>query len=608
MKRKFKNTTFNKSMLLLNPASRRKIYIVQILQILFGILDLIGVALIGVLGALAIQGVGSKNPGNRVTSVLEFLQIDNFEFQKQVAILGILATILFFLRTVLSIVFTRKILHFLSHSGARISKDLVSKLLATNLTQINNQSNQQRLFALTEGVNSVMIGTIGNVLSVISDLSLLIIIGVGLFVVDPKVALLMLSVFTAIAMVLYRLMHTKARELGKVNAEYSIKSNELVFEVLNSFRESVASGRRYFYVQSIGNMRSKAADASAELNFMPNISKYVVETAVIFGALIISAFQFLTQDASRAIATLAVFLAAGSRIAPAMLRVQQGLLNMKGSSGVAQTTLLLAEELSAQPGITPSNREFDRKHKGFVPKIKFNGVSYSYPESNSIALANLDFAIEPGSIVAIVGPSGAGKTTLVDILLGINKPTSGSVLISGLGPLECIEAWPGAIAYVPQEISISNMSIRKNISLGFPDEVASDELVLGAMKKAAIESLVSESPDGLESDLGQSGSRISGGQKQRIAVARAFFTNPKLIVFDEATSALDSETESIISKTIYSMRGETTVILIAHRLSTVKNADLVIYIDNGQITASGTFDEVRSKLPNFDKQSKLMGL
>jgi ABC-type multidrug transport system fused ATPase/permease subunit len=608
MKQKFRGTTLYKSMLLLSPRSRMKIYVVQALQILFGILDLVGVALIGVLGALAIQGVGSKTPGNRVNGVLEMLRIDNLEFQKQVAILGILATILFFLRTILSIVFTRKILHFLSHSGARISKELISKLLATNLTQINNQSNQQRLFAMTEGVNSVMIGTIGNVVSIVSDCSLLLIIGIGLFIVDPEVALLMLTVFTAIALVLYRLMHTKAKKLGETNAEFSIKSNELIFEVLNSFRESVASGRRYFYVEKIGEMRSRTASASAEINFMPNISKYVIETAVIFGSLIISAFQFLTQDASHAIATLSVFLAAGSRIAPAMLRVQQGLLNMKGNSGVAETTLKLAEELAQQKGINPSIKKFDLEHVGFIPEITFKDVSFKYPGSESNALTNLDFFINPGSIVAIVGPSGAGKTTLVDILLGINQPTSGSVLISGLGPLECIEAWPGAIAYVPQEISISNMSIRKNISLGFPDEVASDELVLGAMKKAAIESLVSESPNGLESDLGQSGSRISGGQKQRIAVARAFFTNPKLIVFDEATSALDTETESIISKTIYSMRGETTVILIAHRLSTVKNADLVIYLDNGQITASGTFDEVRSKLPNFDKQSKLMGL
>jgi len=497
MKKQVRNTTLYKSMQLLDPVSRRKVYFVQTLQILFGILDLIGVALIGVLGALAIQGVGSKNPGNRVASVLEFLRIENFEFQKQVAILGILATFFFFLRTILSIIYTRKILHFLSYTGARISKELVSKLLSTNLAQINNQSNQQRLFSLTEGVNSVMIGTIGNVVSIISDCSLLIIIGIGLFVVDPEVALLMVSLFSAIAMVLYRLMHTKARKLGEVNAEFSIRSNELIFEVLNSFRESVASGRRYFYVKNIGEMRSKAASASAEMNFMPNISKYVIETAVIFGSLVISAFQFLTQDAYHAIATLSVFLAAGSRIAPAMLRVQQGMLNMKGNSGVAQKTLLLADELSDQLGIAPSDRSFESEHKGFIPEIAFKRVSFTYPDSDLETLTDLDFVIKPGSIVAIVGPSGAGKTTLVDILLGINQPSSGSVSISNLGPLECIETWPGAIAYVPQEISISNVSIRKNISLGFPDEVASDELVLGAMKKAAIESLVDESPNGL---------------------------------------------------------------------------------------------------------------
>jgi ABC-type multidrug transport system fused ATPase/permease subunit len=608
VKNRYRGTSFSKSMRLLSPSSRKKIYVVQVLQIFFGILDLAGVALIGVLGALAIQGVGSKNPGDRVSNVLELLRIDNLEFQKQVAILGILATILFVARTILSIIFTRKILHFLSHSGARISKELISKLLATNLTQINNKSNQQRLFALTEGVNSVMIGIIGNVVAIISDCSLLIIIGIGLFIVDPNLAILMIGLFSLIAISLYKLMHRKAKSLGLQNAEYAIESNELIFEVLNSFREAVASGRRSHYVEKIGQVRSLAANTSAELNFMPNISKYVVETVVIFGALIISAVQFLTQDASQAIATLSVFLAAGSRIAPALLRVQQGLLNFKGNSGIAYSTLLLATELRSEDTVVPITADFDLTHKDFVPEISFDEVSFVYPGSTTSALSNLNFSIKPGSIVAIVGPSGSGKTTLVDVLLGINEPTEGSVTISNLDPLSCINNWPGAIAYVPQEITISNTSIRRNISLGYPDSVATDDLVLAAMKKAAIDTLVTESSDGLESELGQNGSRISGGQKQRIAVARAFFTNPKLIVFDEATSALDSETESVISKTVYSMRGERTVILIAHRLSTVQNADLVIYLENGKIIASGTFEEVRKKLPNFDKQSKLMGL
>jgi ABC-type multidrug transport system fused ATPase/permease subunit len=442
-----------------------------------------------------------------------------------------------------------------------------------------------------------------------SDVSLLVVLAIGLVVVDPTVAISSFLFFMLIAVILHRVMSGRAMRLGTRNSELSIQSNEKIVEVLSSYRESLVRNRRSYYAQQIGKIRFDLANVNAELAFMPNVSKYILETTVVLGALLLSAAQFLLQDAGHAVGTLAIFLAAGTRIAPAILRVQQGLLSIRSSAGSALPTLDLAESLAnIKASEVKESETLETEHEGFSGSIDIRDATFTYPGKSEPAISNVSLRVNPGSFVAFVGPSGAGKTTIVDILLGILPPQSGSVQISDVDPMSAITKWPGAIAYVPQDVAIASGSFRENIALGFPIELASDEAVLTPLQVAHLDDFVLSTPHGLDTEVGERGAKVSGGQRQRLGIARALFTKPKLLVLDEATSALDAETESNVSLAISSLRGNTTVVMIAHRLATVRNADLVVYLDQGQALAQGTFDEVRAAVPDFDRQAQLLGL
>lgn len=607
IRRGWAKTGIARSAKALDRKDRQKIILVIILQIVLGIVDLIGIAIVGVLGALAVTGVQSGQTGSRVEWALETLNLDEFSFQSQVGILGTLATILLVSRTIFSAFFVRKTYYFLARRGAKISANLISKVLSQSLVSLNSRSNQETLYGITTGVSTITTGILGATVSLVSDGSLLIVMTIGLFVVDPIMAGSTLLFFSIVGLLLFKLMHKRAKILGSQNAELSIESNEKILEVLSSYRESVVRNRRTYYSREIGELRYRLANTTAELSFMPNVSKYVIESTMVLGALLISAAQFATQDAPRAVATLAVFLAAGSRIAPAVLRFQQGALQIRSSLGAASPTLDLIEEMQCIKRIDTSVDDLDLDHHGFNPEIDICNVSFSYPGNQGKVIDSVTISAKVGTSVALVGPSGAGKTTLVDILLGVLNPSDGTTSISGLLPIDAVSKWPGAIAYVPQDIFISNGTIRENVSLGYPLNEATDELVIDALQIAQLDKFVASLPLGLDTPVGDRGARLSGGQRQRLGIARAMFTKPRLLVLDEATSALDGVTEASISDSINALKGRVTLVLIAHRLSTVLNADQIAYLSEGKVISIGTFDEVRTNVPDFDIQVKLMG-
>jgi ABC-type multidrug transport system fused ATPase/permease subunit len=605
---KFLSSTLLESLKILPQRDRNKIFLVILLQVFLALLDLAGVAIIGVLGSLAVSGVQGQKPGDKISFFLRMAHLQDSSLQAQFTVLGLTATVLLISKTIFTVYFTRKILFFLSRRGADVSGKLVTSFLRQPLLEIQSQPQQSVLYSLTNGVGVVMLGIVGATVNIISDVILLLILGAGLFVIDPVVASATLVVFSLVAYILYRLMHERAKILGLKAVDLTVQSNEKILEVLNSYREMVVRNRSDYYASSISADRMGLAESSAETAFLPSVSKYVFETVIVLGTLALGAAQFALQDARHAVGILAVFMAASARIAPAVLRVQTGLIQIKNSTATASGTLALIKRIGLEE--VPSKRysPLDLNHDGFVPKLAVSDLNFTYPGSNRKVIDNVTFDVSEGELVAIVGPSGAGKTTLVDVLLGLIHPDSGQILISDSLPEAVVKKWPGAISYVPQEVLITNTSMRQNVILGYEENEVDDENVWDALKLAQLEQLASEFPNKLDAIVGEKGSSLSGGQRQRLGIARSLFTKPKLIVFDEATSSLDGQTESDLSDAILGLKGKVTVIMIAHRLSTVRSADRVLYLSEGRLVCSGTFDEVRNAVPDFDRQAKLMGL
>jgi ABC-type multidrug transport system fused ATPase/permease subunit len=467
---------------------------------------------------------------------------------------------------------------------------------------------QQTLYGVTTGVESIVVGVLNTSVLIISDVSLLLILATGLFLVDPLVAISTFIVFSSIGYILFRLLQVRATSLGEHQRLLSIESSEKTLEVLNSYREIVVRNRRAYYALELGKIRKNLAEVEAERNFMPNISKYVIEVTVVLGSLAIAALQFIVNDAAHAVAVLSVFTAASTRIAPAVLRLQQGAITIKSNVGSASPTLDLVEEFAGLSSENLMVTPLDFVHDGFNADISLQNVTLSYPNKTKPAIDSISLEISSGEIVAFVGPSGAGKTTVIDLILGVLEPDTGTARIQNLKPLDAIQKWPGAVGYVPQDVMISNGTIRENVSLGFNPSEFSDSDIWRALEVAQISDFIQNLPDGLDTRVGDRGAKLSGGQRQRLGIARAMFTQPKLLVLDEATSSLDGSTEASITEAVNNLKGGMTIVIIAHRLSTIKESDRVFYLSQGKLEKSGTFEEVRKAIPEFEEQAQLMGL
>ena len=597
-----------KVLLLLDKKDRFKLFLVLIINMFLAFLDLLGVALIGIASAVLIRGLQGLAAGDQVTRFLELINLDGLPLRVLLILLGGSAIFFFILKTILSIYFLRKTLRYMSTRNAQISSSLVSKMLNRPVEKIYSKSIQHQIYNVTGGVETLVGGVVTSLVVIAADLVLLLVMIVGLMAVDPITSVGTFMVFTGIGFLLYFLLHKRVANLTTKSAYQSIYFNQKISEGINSFRDLFIKGGREFYVNEIRKTKMQLAGYEAELKFIPNISKYTIEISVILGIALISGIQFYLFDSNRAIAVISVFLAASTRIAPAIVRLQQNIISVKSSLSAAKPTFELIDELIGIEELERIETVITTNHADFSPKVKLSNLKFTYSGATDDTIQDISLDVSGGKFIAFVGPSGGGKSTLIDLLLGLLAPSSGSITISGLTPVDAIKKWPGSIGYVPQDVFIENSTIKENICLGFNPDSVSDELVWEALQMADLYDFVKGLVGQLSYQISDAGKNLSGGQRQRLGIARALLTKPKIVIFDEATSALDAETENRVSESILKLTGECTVIFIAHRLSVVRSADMIYYIDKGKIISQGTFEELRSINTDFNNQANFMGI
>ena len=601
---------------LLSKRDKRLLILATIAQMLLSLLDLAGVLLLGLVAAAA-AGAATGTPLNvgGLSVVNDLLPTD----ATATILLAFIAAVLLVSKSVIGLLLTRRIFRFIANRQAVIAGKLAERLLNRPLLELQGRSSQETTIALTSGANAITLGTLGPTVVIAAESALIFSLAAGLLFVDAFVAGFTVIFFGLIILVLQKILGSWAQSLGFRSSTAEIGSMESIQHALRTYREVTVTGRRGLFISRFQALRWEAAAVQADIFVMNQVGKYVFEVGLVIGGGLLVLVMSITRDVTAAVAIITVFLAASSRLFPALLRLQTAMVTIRQSSGTAEYTYRMINELTeAEKSYSPppipqtSALEFNEAvhagFPGFTARVDCHSLTLRYPGSEHLALDKVSLSIQPGQSVAFVGSTGAGKSTLADVILGAVFPDLGEVFISGRAPISTVREWPGAIAYVPQDVAILSGTVRENVALGVSTEDIDDALVWEALQRAELADFLGENRSGIDTVVGENGVQLSGGQRQRLGIARALYSRPRLLVLDEATSALDAETERIIAHTLESLAGEVTLIIIAHRLATVRNCDQVFYLSDGELVSSGTFEQVRAAVPDFDKQAQLLGL
>lgn len=561
--------------------------------------------------------VGVLSVGYLATSIAKFVAEGNntgksLEFAgillpaitaKSLPVLASFIIMIFLSKAILAIFFTRTMAERVATIEARAARQISKNALGGNLELMRRFKKEELTYSLQIGTSSAFTSILNAFATLAAEGFLFITLSIAFLTFNPLATLAMLAYFSVLAILINFFIGKRLSIASQDAYGKTLDASRLLNDLINSFRELSVSGGKGRFFQGIYESRISASRSLGKQTYLSGMPRHVIETGLIIG---IGLFIFIQSNSSNlveAAATIGIFLAGGFRIIAAMLPLQNSLVIIRTNIPLCEKTWNILELSSIHTGITS---QIDLNQKPPV-SVASKNVSYSFPEGPEV-IKGLTFTVEAGKNVAIIGASGAGKSTIADLVLGLLQPSSGDMQIDGENSKNLIELKPGIASYVPQLPGIISGSLLANITLRQKAQEVDETNLKYAIKASFLESLISMLPQGLDTHLDGDNAEISGGQRQKIGLARALYTRPSLLVLDEATAALDAASEFEIVSAINSLRGKVTVITIAHRLNSVKNADSILYLENGHLAASGTLIELQQTNKQVARAIELLSL
>lgn len=577
--------TLKKLLNLFNKREKRNFLLLFLLMLFAALFETIGIGLI-----VPFVGIVTNPQLIHEQATLLFLyELFNFDSTN---------TFLIFATFSLMVVFIGKNLYLLMFyylqyrfiNNQRVKKSqLLLKVYLTKPYEFHLQKNTADLLRNINGeVNRVFAQIVIPGFLLATEILVLICILMLLLIIEPVVTLLSVLLLGASVVLFFKVFRKKINALGIIQQQSNGQMIKWINQGLGANKEVKVYGKESFFVNAFTEQSQLFANTQRFYQMLNQVPRMFIENIVVATILGMMLLIILRGgDMTTLISTIALFAMAAFRLMPSINRIVNALTSIKynyPALDVIYDDLILDEERTKQvENNLYSNEQKKLATKAFHQEIELENVYYGYPNQTKNNIHDVSLQIPIGKSVAFVGSSGAGKTTIVDIILGLLEPQKGRVLVDGKELKEQLKLWQKKIGYIPQSIYLSDDSIRRNIAFGIDDNDIDDEVVWRALEDAQMKEFVERMSNGLDTFVGERGVRLSGGQRQRIGIARALYHNPEILFLDEATSALDNDTEYEIMRAIDGLKGEKTLIIIAHRLSTIENCDIVFKMENGKL-------------------------
>lgn len=575
--------------------------------LVLNILGLFVVSLFEMLGVAAILPIVNLAMGAPITGYLQSVAdlFGNPNRTQLIVIFGVALVLAFVFKGVLSLVIKRWSLGFIATQQSATSVNLLNRYMREPYLVHRKRGTAAVLNSVTDIVGQAYSAFVNGVMSFIGDLLSIVVLMVMLLVLMPLPALFAFAYFGVAAFALQYVLRRKNKEQGEIILEATRGSMNAALDAVVGFREIRMHGVTERYLHRYQSKRMDSVNANMRNVFLQELPKYTLEIIFILGIAALLAIMSMTQGVDSA-PYLLLFAGACIRILPNYTRIVASLGNIRSGEKPSDELVREIGMLDEQgkkldlPPAPDSDIQAEYVNREIEPiTITVENLSFTYPDGDQPVLKNINLQIPMGTSIAFVGGSGSGKTTLVDLILGLFSTEQGRVLCNGVPIEQDLPAWFQRIGYVPQDVFIADSTVLEAVAFGLEPHEIDEARVRECLAVAELTEVVDSLENGLMTMIGHNAVRLSGGQRQRLGIARALYRNPSVLIMDEATSALDNETEHKITQAIERISRDITVIIVAHRLSTVRNVDQLIYLSQGEIAAQGTFTQVQQQNEEF---------